>query len=185
MAARRKPRVLTWEELALALKEVQRLYPPKKAAKKTPPRKQVSHAKTVTPKKAPPRRRVSHAKTAAPRMAAPRRRVLTWEELALALGEVRRLYPPKKAAPKKAPKKAPPKRVSHAKKASRFWKHFARDGRPVPPWEISVGPGLDIEDVSATFDGSFFVEEDYDYEDFDTDWGGYEYEDTGYPDEDA
>lgn len=78
------------------------------------------------------------------------------------------------------------KRVSHAKTASRFWKHFARDGRPVPPWEISVGPGLDIdqgETGASIWDEPLFAEGDYSYEDFNTDWGGYESEDTGYPDE--
>lgn len=82
----------------------------------------------------------------------------------------------------------PRRRVSHAKTASRFWKHFARDGRAVPPWEISVGPGLDIDTSAADYTGSIwdeppFAEGDYDYDDFDADWGGYEYEDTGYPDE--
>lgn len=76
--------------------------------------------------------------------------------------------------------------VSQAKKASRFWKHFARDGSPVSPWEISVGPGMDIDDDDASaMDEPLFAEGDYDYDDFDADWGGYEYEDTGYPDEDA
>jgi hypothetical protein len=89
--------------------------------------------------------------------------------------------------PKKKPSiKRPSKRVSHAKKASRFWKHFARDGQPVSPWEISVGPGMDIDDDEASaMDEPLFAEGGYDYEDFDADWGGYEYEDTGYPDEDA
>ena len=86
------------------------------------------------------------------------------------------------------PSKQAKKRVSHAKKASRFWKHFARDGRPVPPWEISVGPGLDIDTSAKDYTGSIwddplFAEGEYSYEDFDTDWGGYEFEDTGYPNE--
>lgn len=86
----------------------------------------------------------------------------------------------RKTTPRPKPK---PKKVSHAKKVSRFWQHFARDGTPVPPWEIEVGPGRDIEDQPTAVEGSLFVEEDYGYEEFDTDWGGYEYEDTGYPDE--
>lgn len=90
-----------------------------------------------------------------------------------------------RAAAKKAVKKAPRKKVSHAKKASRFWKHFAQDGTPVPPWEIEVGPGLDVEDQTTAVDESLFVDEEYEYEDFDTDWGDYEYDDTGYPDENA
>lgn len=88
------------------------------------------------------------------------------------------------------PRKQARKRVSHAKKTSRFWQHFARDGRPVPPWEISVGPGLDIDTSAEDYTGSIwdmptFAEGEYSYEDFNTDWGNYEYEDTGYPNEDS
>lgn len=79
--------------------------------------------------------------------------------------------------------KTPPKRVSHAKTASSFWKHFARDGRAVAPWDIQIGPGLDYEQDAGADDDSFFAEGEYSYEDFDTDWGVYESEDTGYPDE--
>jgi len=79
-------------------------------------------------------------------------------------------------------------KVSHAKKVSRFWKHFNRRGRPVSPWEISVGPGLDVDpsDTGASiWDAPLFVDKDYAYEDFEDDWGGYDFQDTGYHDEDA
>jgi hypothetical protein len=107
----------------------------------------------------------------------------------------------KDTAPAKAPAK---KRVARVKKddaritkrvkkddprvkkggASPYWRHRDRSGKPLVPWEIEVGPGLDMPgDIDP--DPDYFAEEGYSYEDFDTDWGGYEYEDTGYPDEDA
>lgn len=64
---------------------------------------------------------------------------------------------------------------------SRFWKHFGQDGRAVPPWETYAGPGDDSDDD----DGGMFAPGDYSYEDFDIDWGGYDYVDTGYDDENA
>jgi hypothetical protein len=85
------------------------------------------------------------------------------------------------------------KRIARVKKddprvkkggASSYWRHRDRSGTPLVPWEIEVGPGLDMPgDIDP--DPDYFAEEGYSYEDFDTDWGGYEYEDTGYPDEDA
>lgn len=75
-----------------------------------------------------------------------------------------------------------PRRVSHAKTVSRFWKHFASDGRPVSPWEISVGPGLDVDEGvtgASIWDEPLFAEPEYSYEDFDTDWGLYEVQDSG------
>ncbi len=102
--------------------------------------------------------------------------------------------------PKKPGAIGEPRPVSHAKKArptrktdapekaSRFWKHFGRDGLPAAPWETEVGPGTsgpqgdEDDDVG---DDSMFADGDYDYDDFDADWGGYEYADTGYADENA
>jgi len=65
---------------------------------------------------------------------------------------------------------------------SRFWQYFGQDGRPVPPWETEAGPHVDDDDGD---DQSLWAEGEYDYEDFDADWGGYDYEDTGYDDENA
>lgn len=65
---------------------------------------------------------------------------------------------------------------------SRFWQYFGQDGRPVPPWETEAGPHVDDDDGD---DQSLWAEGDYNYEDFDVDWGGYDYEDTGYDDENA
>lgn len=64
---------------------------------------------------------------------------------------------------------------------SRFWQYFGQDGRPVPPWETEAGPHVDDDGD----DQSLWAEGEYDYEDFDADWGGYDYEDTGYDDENA
>lgn len=80
---------------------------------------------------------------------------------------------------------APAPRHSRAKSQSRFWKHFGQDGQPVAPWDIEVGPHVGDRDDDEFDDESMFVEGDYGYEDFDSDWGGYEYSDTGYADEDA
>lgn len=65
---------------------------------------------------------------------------------------------------------------------SRFWQYFGQDGRPVPPWETEAGPHVDDDDGD---DQSLWAEGEYDYEDFDADWGGYDYDDTGYDDENA
>lgn len=66
---------------------------------------------------------------------------------------------------------------------SRFWRHFDENDRPIPPWLIEVGTGeTDYDDDD---DQDVFADGDYSYDDFDADWGGYEYSDTGYPDEDA
>lgn len=78
-----------------------------------------------------------------------------------------------------------PKSRSTARRAistSRFWQYFGQDGRPVPPWETEAGPHVDDDDGD---DQSLWAEGEYDYEDFDADWGGYDYEDTGYDDENA
>ena len=69
-----------------------------------------------------------------------------------------------------------------ATSTSRFWQYFGQDGRPVPPWETEAGPHVDDDDGD---DQSLWAEGDYNYEDFDVDWGGYDYEDTGYDDENA
>lgn len=63
---------------------------------------------------------------------------------------------------------------------SRFWRHFGQDGQPVPPWETEAGPQVEESDEG---DDGLFADGDYGYEDFDADWGGYDYEDTGYADE--
>lgn len=68
-------------------------------------------------------------------------------------------------------------------RTSRFWRHFGEDGRPAAPWDIEVGPGTDPDEDAD--DTDFFAEGDYSYEDFDADWGTYEYSDTGYADENA
>lgn len=75
--------------------------------------------------------------------------------------------------------------VKRQKSASRFWKHFGQDGRPVPPWEIEAGPQADSDGFDDEDDGDLWSVGEYGYEDFDIDWGGYDYEDTGYADEDA
>lgn len=64
---------------------------------------------------------------------------------------------------------------------SRFWQHFGQDGRPVAPWQTEVGPHVEDDDE----DTGLWSAGEYDYEDFDIDWGGYDYEDTGYDDENA
>ena len=70
------------------------------------------------------------------------------------------------------------------KSTSRFWRHFGQDGQPVPPWETEAGPH--VESIFGEDDDhGLFAEGDYGYEDFDTDWGGYDYVDTGYDDENA
>ena len=80
---------------------------------------------------------------------------------------------------------AKPRQSAATRKQSRFWKHFGQDGLPVPPWETEAGPHVASDDDDDEMDDSLFAEGGYDYEDFDTDWGGYDYSDTGYPDEDA
>ena len=75
---------------------------------------------------------------------------------------------------------APPRRraVKRELSTSRFWRHFGEDGRPVPPWEIEVGTAAaDYDEEDDEHD--MFADEGYSYEDFDSDWGGYEYSDTG------
>lgn len=67
-------------------------------------------------------------------------------------------------------------------RTSRFWQYFGQDGRPVPPWETEAGPHVEDDDGD---DQSLWAEGEYDYEDFDADWGGYDFEDTGYADENA
>lgn len=65
---------------------------------------------------------------------------------------------------------------------SRFWQYFGQDGQPVAPWETEAGPHVGDDDDE---DDGLWAEGDYGYEDFDDDWGGYDYEDTGYADENA
>lgn len=79
-----------------------------------------------------------------------------------------------------APKARESKR---AIQTSRFWRHFGQDGLPVPPWQTEAGPHVDDSDDGD--DDSLFAEGEYGYEDFDADWGGYDYVDTGYDDENA
>lgn len=66
--------------------------------------------------------------------------------------------------------------------ASRFWRYFGQDGAPVPPWETEAGPQVEESD-DVDEDAGLWAEGDYDYDSFDVDWGGYDYEDTGYADE--
>lgn len=77
---------------------------------------------------------------------------------------------------------APKSRKSRTREmsTSRFWRHFGQDGQPVPPWETEAGPQVEESDEG---DDGLFADGDYGYEDFDADWGGYDYEDTGYADE--
>ena len=75
-----------------------------------------------------------------------------------------------------------PRRTTREIRTSRFWRHFGQDGRPIPPWETYAGPGDESDDDD---DGDLFAPGDYGYEDFDVDWGGYDYVDTGYDDENA
>lgn len=75
--------------------------------------------------------------------------------------------------------------VKRAKSTSRFWKHFGQDGQPVAPWQIEVGPDTYDGDDDDDEDTDLWSAGEYGYEDFDADWGGYDYEDTGYSDEDA
>ncbi len=76
-----------------------------------------------------------------------------------------------------------PRRSTREIRTSRFWRHFGQDGRPIPPWETYAGPGDGSDDDDD--DGDLFAPGDYGYEDFDVDWGGYDYVDTGYDDENA
>lgn len=76
-----------------------------------------------------------------------------------------------------------PRKSTRAARTSRFWTYFGQDGRPVAPWETEAGPQVDDGDDDA--DTGLWAAGDYGYEDFDTDWGGYDYVDTGYDDENA
>lgn len=81
-----------------------------------------------------------------------------------------------------------PRKSAREISTSRFWRHFGQDGRPIPPWETEAGPHVDDDDDYGDDDdddGGMFAPGDYSYEDFDADWGGYDYVDTGYPDEHA
>jgi len=68
---------------------------------------------------------------------------------------------------------------------SEHWRYRDREtGEPVAPWEIDLGPQYDDEEGETPFElGEVFADENYSYEDIETDWGGYDHQDTGYADE--
>lgn len=74
------------------------------------------------------------------------------------------------------------RRSARVLSTSRFWQYFGQDGQPVPPWEIEAGPHV-AEPDDGDDDTGLWADGDYSYEDFDVDWGGYDFEDTGYADE--
>lgn len=84
----------------------------------------------------------------------------------------------------------PDQPVEHA--VSPHWKYQDAEGRPVEPWSVEVGPVslprssrfADDDDEGALREAGF-ADEDYSYEDLETDWGGYDHQDTGYADENA
>lgn len=80
----------------------------------------------------------------------------------------------------KESRKLPPARKAPV---SSHWEYFDQSGQPAAPWEIDILPGSEY-DVKEEDEG-MFADEDYSYEDIETDWGGYEHQDTGYPDENA
>lgn len=73
---------------------------------------------------------------------------------------------------------------------SEHWRYFDADGQPSSPWDLPAGPQYEGDDVDeqpesdTPFElGEVFASEDYSYEDIEADWGGYDYSDTGYADE--
>jgi hypothetical protein len=69
------------------------------------------------------------------------------------------------------------------------WQYHDREtGAPVHPWEVMThdefGRAYDDEDVDdSDVESRMFPDDDYSYEDFEADWGGYDHQDTGYADE--
>lgn len=85
-------------------------------------------------------------------------------------------------------KKRKPERQRRLEPVTQHWE-FYRGDTPVDPWILETGPGTrqdygdDDDDIES--EDKRFADENYSYEDFETDWGGYEHSDTGYADENA
>lgn len=69
------------------------------------------------------------------------------------------------------------------------WRYYAEDGRPLQPWNVMThdaeGRRYHEEEADAGEVDSWGWDEDYTYDDFEADWGGYDHQDTGYADENA
>lgn len=68
------------------------------------------------------------------------------------------------------------------------WRYHDREtGAPVQPWDVMThdeyGRAYDDDDDDRDDGEGIFADEDYSYEDFEADWGGYDHQDTGYADE--
>jgi hypothetical protein len=69
------------------------------------------------------------------------------------------------------------------------WRYRDDDGAPIHPWQVMThdaeGRPLYDDDDDADLDDAWGFDEDYTYDDFEADWGGYDHQDTGYADENA
>lgn len=69
------------------------------------------------------------------------------------------------------------------------WRYRDDDGTPIQPWDVMThdaeGRRLYDDDDDADLDDAWGWDENYTYDDFEADWGGYDHQDTGYADENA